>query len=77
MHEYRQQCYSHEATIKRLNDELRDTETELNMTRAMQPSEDPADKALIAELEARLESQANDFANQTKELHEKIERFEK
>ena len=76
VNEYRQQCYSHEATIKRLNDELRDTENELNMAK-FQTKDNPADKERIQELETQLAGKDLEHQNELQELREKLERYEK
>ena len=55
VNEYRQQCYANEEKIKRLEDELRDTENELNMARFMN-KRSPEDVEKISQLENQLET---------------------
>lgn len=57
VNDYRQQCYGKDDTIKRLNDELRDMENELNMTKLLNNKRNPEDEARINELEITLEQQ--------------------
>jgi len=47
-----------QADVKRLDDQLRDTENELNMARAM-PRTNPKDTQKIAELNSQLLQQQN------------------
>jgi len=56
MNEYKQQCYAKDDAIKRLDDELRDMENELNMARMMQKKGRPEDTERISDLESQLES---------------------
>ena len=73
VNEWRQQVFANEATIKRLNDELRDMENELNMARSMTPKTNEADEKKIEELESRLAAKENEHASKVEELQVKLD----
>ena len=58
-----------EATIQKLNDELRDTENELNILKHV-PKVNPEDQLRIAELQAALSQKESEHTSVVSELRE-------